>query len=184
MIVFIEGPDNVGKGTQIDNIWKEMSRRGMIPFWAHYTSFGIKEAWQCENFSRTAYWAMHMAAMDLHKRNMHPIFDRSIYGEWVYGKIYRGYDAYFIWEMEGRLKDDNYYPWQECHLITFIDDPENLIKRDDGLSFSTDLDKKRFEVNRFVEAHSMSRIPNKMLCNINRNSKEEVWSEVKDFLFS
>ena len=40
--------------------------------------------------------------------------------------------------------------WDNLYLITLVDEPQNLIDRDDGLSFSIDLDKKTTEIDNFI----------------------------------
>ena len=70
----------------------------------------------------------------------------------------------------------------KTYLIVLIDDPENLIKREDGNSFSTDLEKKQLEVDRFVDFFKKSRIGNKIIINIKDKDANQVFEEIKDFL--
>lgn len=181
-MVVLEGPDNSGKGTQISNIYKLIARQGIVPFWMHWANFGIADRNACVDFSERAYRDMFFHCRQISLNGAVPILDRAHLGEWVYGKIYRDYDANFIWDIEKYFDAGSSVWFSTIKLITFIDEPENLIKREDGLSFSTDLTKKAFEIGRFKEAHEMSRIKNKLLLNIDGLNKEEVWEEVQKFL--
>ena len=56
MIIFVEGPDNVGKGTQITRMYKEIAKRNeYYPYWVHYSNFGVD---QIEQYSFEAYSMM------------------------------------------------------------------------------------------------------------------------------
>jgi hypothetical protein len=184
MLIVVEGPDNSGKSTQIINIWKQVANQDKLPIWLHYANVGIKNTDECIQYSEKLYDHLFQHYSDTIKltSDVVMICDRGPYGEWVYGKRYRDYDANFIWEIEEKYKNDFNF-WDDTYLLTFVDDPENLIWRDDGLSFSTDLEDKRWEVNRFLEAHLMSKIENKLAIDIDGKDAVAVWSEVKEFLW-
>lgn len=182
MIIFVEGPDNVGKGTQITNIYKNVANNGDFPFWGHYANYGVPSQLAVP-YAKSAYWGMFDLAFNIQSRGHVPIFDRAHLGEWVYGKKYRKYDATFIWDLEKEFANDYITWWHKTYLIVFTDNPENLIKRDDGLSFSKDLLDKNWEVERFEDAYNRSIITNKILINIDSKNPEQVWSEVKEFLW-
>lgn len=186
MVIYVEGPDNVGKGTQISNMVKEFAALGEMSMWWHYSNFGIKDVDECMEYSEDAYWEMFTQANYMNLGGTNIICDRAHLGEWVYGKKYRNYDADFIWKVEEDMIDEcevGGAKWSHNYLLVFIDEPENLIARDDGLSFSTALEDKRWEVDRFVDAFRRSKISNKVLVNISGKTPEKVWSEVKKFLF-
>jgi len=110
------------------------------------------------------------------------IYDRSHLGESVYSPIYRNYSGDYVFDIEKESKDFGCKTINSCALIVFVDEPENLIKRDDGLSFSVDLDKKQDEINRFIEAFNKSNIKKKILINIKDRSIEEVHEIIVKFL--
>lgn len=183
-IVIFEGPDNVGKGTQISKCWKKVANsvdEYGYPFWWHYANFGIEDNERCKEQSALIYTSMFRSLFLENMRGNTILVDRSHLGEWVYGYIYRNYEAEFIWSIEEMFNQSKL--WDSVYLITFIDEPENLIKRDDGLSFSTDLEKKKLEVARFVDAHERSRIVNKCLIDIKGKDETEVWKKIEKFVF-
>lgn len=109
------------------------------------------------------------------------ICDRSHIGEMVYGPIYRGYSGEYVLDIEHEFS--HIHPlWDNLFLFTLYDEPENLIKRDDGLSFSTDLEKKRVEINNFKHAHSSSTIKHKMLLNIKEHSADQALNACVNFI--
>lgn len=111
------------------------------------------------------------------------ICDRSHLGEMVYGNIYRGYTGEYVLDIEKRYKHilDIF---KNLFLITLVDEPENLISREDGLSFSIDLDKKQRELELFDLAHNSSNILNKLIVNIKNKDAETVKNEVIQFINS
>lgn len=90
----------------------------------------------------------------------------------------RGYDCHYVLETEKAWASE----LQNAFLITFIDEPENLIKREDGYSFSTNLEDKKEEINKFEEAHNKSIIPHKFKMNINGYGIKEVGNIVCEWL--
>ena len=185
MNIFCEGPDRVGKSTQVTRLYKEIAARGMYPFILHFANLGIPEKDHCIKKSEMLYRRM-FDIIRLNKGGLGTngfILDRSHLGEWVYGKMYRDYDANFIWELEEDAKYHDEGNWNKNYLITFIDQPLNLISRDDGLSFSTRMKEKTVEVDRFIDSHQRSIIPNKILIDINATNEQEVWEQVKSFIW-
>lgn len=176
MLIVFEGIDNVGKSTQIKNLKDYFAKKYGKVFINHHSSnysgispeehqkLASKEYLQIFKFSKFS---------DI-------ICDRLHGGEYVYGKIYRNYenpDYVFDLEVEEKmnLKNDSF-------LIVLIDEPENVIKRDDGLSFSTELDKKKIEIQRFVEFFAKSKIKNKLLINISNKDINQVFNEIINFI--
>ena len=66
--------------------------------------------------------------------------------------------------------------------IVLIDEIENLIKREDGLSFSIDKEKKENEIQKFTEFYKKSNIKNKLLLNINGKNIDEVFNIITEFI--
>jgi hypothetical protein len=61
--------------------------------------------------------------------------------------------------------------------------PEELLNREDGNSYSNNIEDKIIEVEKFKELTKLSNIRNKILININMKSIEEVHKEVIGFLY-
>lgn len=104
------------------------------------------------------------------------IVDRSHIGEMVYSPIYRNYSGDYVLDIESEYNTDNFF------LIVLTDRAENLISRDDGLSHSTDLDKKNEELKLFRESFKKSKIQNKYMMDIDGHTENEVLDKVLDFI--
>jgi len=130
---------------------------------------------------------MKMAA----ENEINLILDRAHLGETVYSPLYREYEGDFVWVMEHaystniegdpteKIKNNESVfsvnnAWYDTKLFVFYDLPENLIKRDDGLSFSTDIVKKTDEVERFKKAFKKSCLYKSLIC-IDGMDEHEVW---------
>jgi len=170
MKVLIEGLDNVGKDTQINAIIKHFKKTFLH---LHYYGCPIKNDKEA-NIQWTT--ELYTEMFDILKCKDNVICNRSHIGEMVYAELYRGYSGDFVLDIEAK------YPHNDLMLITFVDEAENLIERDDGLSFTTDIDKKRKEIDLFVKAHNKSNIGYKLLININNMSIEEVTNKVIEFI--
>jgi hypothetical protein len=105
------------------------------------------------------------------------LYDRLHLSEVVYGNKYRKYNCDHVYKIEKNVaKYDNVY------LLTFIDEVENLIRRDDGLGFTSEPTEIRDETLRFVGAHNDSSIKNKKIININDMSIPTVFEMVLNFI--
>lgn len=165
MRIIIEGPDNVGKTTLIKNIIKEFK----IPFIEiHSYAPPYKDTKNCLKFENEYISQM----FKLFENFDSVIADRSHVGTMVYSPIYREYDGKFVLDLEKKEINKDY--WKDTFLITLVDDPENLIKREDGLSFSIDPKLKQKEIDLFYEAHKLSLIYNKLIINIKDFNEEKL----------
>ena len=180
--IIIEGPDNVGKGTQIQIIREYIAKKNIASHYLHYSNIkGISNKHQIERISKCLYTEMFQLIDLSSQPRIVMILDRAHLGEFVYSPMYRHYSGDYVWDLEKDFKNRN-IGYMNTKLIVFIDNPENLVKRDDGLSFSIELDKKKEEVERFVKAYETS-VLQKKLINIKNKSIDDVWFEVKEFLF-
>jgi len=178
MIVLFESPDRCGKSTQSQLLYNKLWRLGPTHS-LHYSN--LKGASKEESLNNSIILYSDMFNLLLKgPKNRNFILDRSHIGEYVYAPMYRGYDGSYIFDIEKQfMNNDN---WNLIYLVTFIDKAENIIKRDDGLSFSTQVENKKKEINSFVEASKKSYIKNKIVIDINGKSIEEVEKEVDSFL--
>jgi len=167
MLIIFEGPDNVGKTTQIELLRNYFAQKGK--------SFIITKSSNYKNVSPEKHKQLcikeYKTIFNLGK-TIDIIADRLHGGEYVYGSIYRGYDGNYVFNFENH----------KSFLIVLIDNPENLIKRDDGLSFSTEYDKKKLEIEKFKEFYEKSFIENKILINIENKNIKEIFELIKNFI--
>ena len=182
--IIIEGTDNVGKDTQQDLIIKNMS--DYVFHKLQYSSLPFKEDKEKHaTYSKELYETMFQLMMksklgnkkgDL---NINLIFNRSHLGETVYSPLYRGYSGDYVFDIEKKytkaLREDLY-------LITLVNDPHTILKRDDGKSFYGNEEEVKAEVDGFSRAHRKSTIKNKLLVNVGTMSAIEVSNILIDFL--
>jgi len=182
--IIIEGTDNVGKDTQQDLIIKNMSDRVFHKL--HYSSLPFKDDKDKHaTYSKKLYETMFQLMMkskiakfesDL---DINLIFNRSHLGETVYSPLYRGYSGDYVFDIEKKytkaLREDLY-------LITLVNDPHTILKRDDGKSFYGNEEEVRAEIDGFTRAHRKSTIKNKLLVNVGTMSAIEVSNILIEFL--
>ena len=71
---------------------------------------------------------------------------------------------------------------QDLYLITLVNDPALIMKRDDGKSFYKSEEGIKGEIDGFARAHRKSTIKNKLLIDIGKMGIEEVGNVIKDFI--
>jgi len=170
------GPDRTGKTTQIKNLKKYLEEKGELAHVLHYSNIkgnNIRE--RSEEYYKQMFKLIKCAT----NNQINLIFDRCHDGEAVYGPIYRDYSGDFVYEIESAFGNKIL---QNIILFVFIDNPERLIGREDGESFTVELEKKKNEINKFIEFHDQSKIKNKKLINIVEYSPEQVFEEMKNYL--
>lgn len=178
MFIILCGLDRCGKSTISKMIQNRLYSQSLRPvLCTHYsniksTKYSVREVSE----------AHYHGGFELIKQSIndrHVIFDRFHLGEYVYSPLYRGYDGSYVFDLEKQYKDF----LSTTYLITLTDSYENLIKRDDGLSHSTnkaDMDNER---NRFIEAHNKSIIKNKLHVDLEGLTEKLVQQKVLDFIF-
>lgn len=183
MVVLIEGVDAVGKGTQIEMLKQEFEKKGFLVHLVHYSSVkGLTDKKKVELYSRKLYKDMFELGSETTKERV-IIMDRAHLGEVVYSPLYRGYSGDYVFDYEKELLGSD---WQKFKLILFTGDAKEIIKRDkargDGQSFTLDLEKKKDELQRFDDAFEKSKLI-KLRIDVGKKKPEEIFSEVKAFLF-
>ena len=182
--IIIEGTDNVGKDTQQDLIIENMS--DYVFHKLHYSSLPFKNdkdkhATYSKKLYETMFQLMMKSKLASKKGDLdiNLIFNRSHLGETVYSPLYRGYSGDYVFDIEKKytkaLREDLY-------LITLVNDPHTILKRDDGKSFYGNEEEVKAEVDGFTRAHRKSTIKNKLLINIGTMSALEVSNILIDFL--
>lgn len=166
-VILVEGPDNVGKTTLIQGIQNKLND---IQFHVlHYSNVKQESKEKSILYNKTIYKQM----FELFNSDLSFICDRSHLGEMVYGPIYRNYSGEYVLDLEA-----NSGLCDEIYLVTLIDTSDNLITRDDGLSFSTESIIKNQEIRNFVNAHEKSNIKNKLIINVDSHGIDEVLEKV------
>lgn len=172
IFLIVEGPDNVGKTTLINNIKNHYNDYTLHTI--HYSNVKQSSTEDTIRYTEKLHsemFRMMLNAVPNDKSGL--IFDRSHLGEMVYGPIYRGYTGEYVIDIERKFKHILSI-WDNLLLITLVDTPERLIERDDGLSFSTDINKKIKEIKNFKNAHDKSMIKHKLLIDIKDHDAEAV----------
>ena len=179
MNFIFEGIDNVGKTTQIKLLLGELAKKALVHV-IHYQAIPGMDPADAKMYSSKLYMDMFSLIIDRIPNYRYYILDRSHIGEFVYGHIYRKYDPSYIFAIEDRF---GMLPmWNQTFLITLLDQPEAVISRDDGKSFSTEIKKKQEEIDRFVEATDRSSIPHKLTIFNNERSIVDIHMIIKNFL--
>ena len=183
-IIIIEGPDNTGKNTLIQNIIDNNKVVKLVHCDKPVSNDPFEE--QYKLFSLHAYNAIQDSRND----DIDVIvFNRYYQGEYVYGQMYRNGDPdkikKMVFEIENYLinnigKDNIYY-------VQLTSTSANLLKRnDDGKSLSgADIEKMKKEIDLFNEIYDFS-ILNKHKITINENdefrTREDILTEFNDFI--
>jgi thymidylate kinase len=175
MIYIIEGPDNVGKSTQGKLLYEHLNGKCEHTFYLHCSNFPTLIDGITPYEHACEYYLNLLNSTAFVDWNY--IFDRSHLGEWVYGQIYRNYKPYRIFEIE----KESLIPFRKVKCIFLLDEPENLIQREDGHSFSTDLDIKKKEIEYFKEAASLTNYES-CIIDINKKQPIDVFSEILTFV--
>lgn len=175
MLIIFEGQDRCGKDTQIKKLINSKVFKYKYPIIIH--SSGLKRDSDDESMVyNKEYYKQQMNVITNNKNNDF-ILNRSYFGEWVYGKLYRNYDAEYIWELENKfLKEYN----DDVFLFVFVDEIDNLLKRDDGNSLSISKNNLIFEQSRFKEIYNNTKIEKKLFINI----KDKTPDKIHDMLLS
>ena len=184
-LLIVEGLDRCGKDTIIQRLMTDHPHfirshfgypKGNTADEKHeyqVYSFGIEFSMQ--RIIRTAYGSNYF-------QDGLYVWNRSHIGECVYGPMYREKDPEWVFDTEESYfaEDD------EVYLLYLYADVEFLLKRDDGNSFTTDIEKKKNEARLFEAAVDKSIIKNKMKIKVNDGDNyidaDGIYSLVKEFL--
>lgn len=177
-LIIIEGTDNVGKDTVINQLL-DRYKDAKVYHCEKPKSKNNKEA------AKEQYNLFLSLAKENVKNNYETIIhNRSWYGEYVYGVKYRNNDEdevkKSILEFENIILENIS---DICLIMLLSDNFDFLVKNDDGLSISQA--KKELiedETKRFEEIFKFSTIPNKKIIYVNNGenwrTKEEIINEL------
>ena len=177
-LIIIEGTDNVGKDTVINQLLDRYKDAKVY----HCEKPKSKDAKEAAKEQYNSF--LSLTKENSVSKDTTIIHNRSWYGEYVYGVKYRNNDENevkkSILEFENILLnniDD------VCLIMLLSDNSDFLVKNDDGLSISQA--KKELiedETKRFEDIFKFSTIPNKRIIYVNNGenwrTKEEIIGEV------
>ena len=130
-------------------------------------------------YSKKMYDDMFKVMINCKDKDINFIFNRSHLGETVYSPLYRGYSGDYVLDIEKKYTKALR---EELYLITLVNDPHTILKRDDGKSFYGNEEEVMAEVDGFKRAHRLSTIKNKLLVNVGTMNADEVSNIIVDFL--
>ena len=166
------------KDTQIKKLLTNLAIRGKLSFVMHFSNIPGLDKNYVKAYSQYMYHNMFLVLKENYCMDNERclILNRSHIGEAVYSPMYRNYSGDYVFEIENMFKNQTFF--SRIVLFTMIDDPNSIIERDDGLSFSVDVDKKTEEIKMFKRAHEMSYIKHKLLINIANKTIDDVHQDV------
>ena len=168
-LLIIEGLDRCGKNTLIRNLTAQSENYVVRHFGS---AKGVddfeKRDHQFQFFKKEFTLASLRNQFSMSDKTRYPkdiwIWNRAHLGEFVYGKMYRETNPEeWVMQLEtmfGMDIDPSIY------LLLLTAEPEFLCKNDDGESFTTDVNKKKLEIENFELAFNKSKIINKMKLNV------------------
>jgi len=190
--IIIEGTDRTGKSTIIEGICKHYEYDNIVVRHLAKPPKHIHKdevyKWQMKAFIKEGELAKYLKSLEEDEFNYYEnkiIYNRYYLGEYVYGIMFRNYNEDFI---SHRLSEfeKQYINLSETKLITLVASPEFLMKKEDGNSFSQNIDQKTKEVQLFSEIHDKSLIRDKMILKVDREGvflpKEHLLKTVLDFI--
>lgn len=188
-LLLIEGPDRCGKNTLIKNLVTQAENVVVRHFGSAKGNTDLeKRNFQYQFFKKEFALAALRSQFEMPDKERYPrdiwIWNRAHLGEFVYGKMYREtHPEEWVMQMEPLFGMDLD---PSVHLLLLTAPPEFLCKRDDGLSFTNDIEKKRDEILAFRNAYDQSKIINKMILDVTDGKdylKEEIiLQKVNEFL--
>lgn len=177
MIILIEGPDNVGKGTQIELLRESFSQ---IPFLKIHFTRPPKKA--IASYQQVLFKSMFEIFDFCILNQINLIADRSHLGEAVYGPLYRGTDAKWIYELERAYLKKSPALVNAIILITMVADDKTLFARDDKLSYYNSEDTAAKENRAFIRAYELCNVNHKMIIDCQDRTKESIHEEIVAFI--
>ena len=177
-VVIIEGPDNCGK----DSLIKKISDQFLTCTIVHYTKPENKY------IQNTIFRGYAYSIITKKYDTDVVILNRSHYGEYVYGCMYRGISDKDALEIIEEIDDmyinnniDTYY------IQLMSTSPELLLKNEDYKSLSNGkLEKINQEILRFSEIYDYSKLNHKKMIYVNDGDQfrdiEQIHKEALEFL--
>lgn len=169
ILLMVEGADRTGKSTFINRLRSKLLTPRQI--YMHLSGPPKGMDFDQYTWSKRRYENLALSCKELLKLNDIVILDRTYLSEFVYAPLYRDLEyslnmrqlaeLNFLDELESLNENVRINP--VVVLVYFRDKPANLLERDDGESFTTELDKKEEEIALFDEYVNASRIEHKII---------------------
>lgn len=190
--IIIEGCDRVGK----DTICNEIKLNADCLLYRHWQKPKGQNIHEKIEYQKTTFkkefdlrktfiddWYLNDQDKDDNQNLI--LWNRSHIGEYVYGQLYRNSNPEWIYNLESIY---NFSEDQNIYLVMLYADPNFLCEKDDGQSFSSDLESKTKEIDLFHEAVNKSLIQNKFKIKVNNGNrykdKESIRREIFDRIFN
>jgi thymidylate kinase len=189
-LLIIEGPDRCGKNTLIKNLVSQAENSVVRHFGSAKGKDDLaKRDYQFSFFNKEFQLAANRQLFSHPDTERYPrdlwIWNRAHLGEFVYGKMYRDtHPEEWVFQLEKQYAMDID---SSVYLLLLTAPSEFLCSREDGQSFSADVNKKQEEQQRFFEAYEESFIRNKMILNVSQDAEnyrtpESILEDVNKFL--
>jgi len=195
--IIIEGGDRLGKSTLIEGIANHFNYDNVtIRHFGKPPKVFPEDVspleFQAKCFWKEAHFVEYTRQMENDIYNYYEnivIWNRAHLGEYVYGQMFRGQDPEELKEyLQGFETRNLIDKSDETFLIMLTADPEFFLSKEDGQSFSQNLDDKTRELKLFDDIFEHSLIDNKLRIKVNEGSeylqKSYIFSLVMEFLKS
>ena len=191
--ICIEGGDRLGKNTLIKGIYEALNYDNITirHFGKPPKGLTPKESldFQINAFYKEGFFIKllneHLNNDNLQYFENILIWNRSHLGEFVYGQMFRGLAKNDIKNKLLKFESSN-LDLENTYLITLTAEPKFFFSKEDGQSFSQNLEQKERELKLFKEVHELSLIKNKKLIKVDKNGqykdKDIILGEVLEFL--
>lgn len=185
MIIIVEGQDRCGKDSVIDFI-KAKYFSSAVFHEVKYTKINSIYGWNgYKEYKELLYRDAMRLVMTAAINNINLILNRSWISEYVYASLYRGYEPKHLFIQENDYFTDGIL--DNVFLIVLTDKEDNLVKREDGNSLTTNSGLRYFkaEVDKFKEAFDMTTIRkvNKLFLDVSKlDNVEQVKQTIDLFL--
>lgn len=158
-LIIVEGLDRCGKGTIIERI------RNKFPDDSNFLvvhSSKPEGEWTKESQLEHYKTLLQKSFETLIDEDITVIHDRSYFGEFVYGQVYRNVK----YTMQEFMEFEKCIPESLLDRVTLLimtdGDIESRLSRDDNQSMSKDPNKMEQEYSEFFQHYLMTKIPNKL----------------------
>lgn len=193
-IIIIEGTDNVGKDTVIKRLESEFINCAVIhcekpPHGTSKEQALFQQSSFINIMGNTLYQYIAYQKLGVGDE-IAMIHNRSWYGEYVYGCMYRDNDPTFVKHMIKTLETalvNSIKPEDLCFITLLSDNMDFLSRNEDGLSLSSGKqDLIKLETERFKEIHKESIIKNKHIVYVNNGNNfrphDDIYNEVLGYI--
>lgn len=192
--IIVEGGDRLGKSTLIAAIAKHFNYDNVMirHFGKPPKEFPEEDSplsFQAECFYKEGDLIEALSQMENDVYNYYEnivIWNRSHLGEYVYGQMFRNNDPKQTELMISNFEERFLLTNPETYLILLTADPEFFLSKEDGNSFSKNLEQKTTEIKLFNEIFDKSLIDKKLIIKVNEGNqflpKDNIMTTVLNFI--